>query len=350
YDLGGGTFDISILKVSSNDFDVLAVGGDSQLGGDDFDNAILEWAAHEFKKQYGIDLLDDSKREYAIARQRLKEEAEKAKIDLSESDYAEILIPELAGHSLDLELHIDQFNELINPFLQRTIDCMRQVLRETNLSADDIDRIVLVGGSTRIRAVQAMVSKEVREPYCDENADEAVAWGAAIVAASLGTPVEDLTPIAVREVTAHSLGVGMMEEEKYIFQPLISRNSKYPCEGGVLGFTCYQQQEKVEISVYRGERTLEENNDELGKLTVPVKQPSDSRIPVAAVFKLDENGMLYFKAVDIPIRNIEHSDVESFLLNAFENNCAIDIHKLEKLIGSKKIPKPEKITIDSALG
>ncbi len=352
YDLGGGTFDISILRVTGNDFEVLGVGGDSRLGGDDFDNAILEWVAERFEQQYNINLLDTSKREYAVARQRIKEVVEQAKKDLSEPgcDIAEIVVPEILGHSLDLEIHIDQFNKLVNPYLRRTIDCIHQVLRETNLSADEIDRVVLIGGSTRIRAVKAMVTEEIREPYCDENPDEAVAWGAAIIAASLGTPDEDLAPdIIVKEVTAHSLGVGMMDDRsRYIFQPIISKNSKYPCQGGVIGFTVAPYQEAVEVYVFRGENSEANDNDELGELIVPVKQPHGEQIPVAAVFKLDEDGILHFQAVDFPIRNLQDTAVNSFLKNSFDNGGAVDVELLEELIKNQKIPQPEMITIDPA--
>jgi len=350
YDLGGGTFDISVLRVAGNDFEVLGVGGDSQLGGDDFDIAILEWVAEEFKQQYGIDLLDTSNRENAIARQRIKEVVEQAKIDLSEPgcDTAEIIIPEILGHSLDLELDIEQFNKLINSQLRRTIDSIHQVLRETKLSADDIDRVVLIGGSTRIRAVKAMVTEEIREPYCDENPEEAVAWGASIIAASLGTPDEDLTPdIILKEVTAHSLGIGMIGEgSKYIFQPIISKNSKYPCQGGVIGFTTDPFQQAVGVCVFRGENSAANDNDELGDLTVPVKQPHGEQVPVVAVFRLDDDGILHFQAVDIPISVIQEATVVSFLENAYANGGTIDVGMLEKLISENKIPQPEMITID----
>ena len=352
YDLGGGTFDISVLRVTGNDFEVLGVGGDSQLGGDDFDNAILEWVAEEFKQQYSIDLLDTSRREYAVARQRIKEVVEQAKKDLSEPgcDIAEIVIPEIVGHSLDLELHIDQFNKLINSHLRRTIECIHQVLRGTNLSPDDIDRVVLIGGSTRIRAVKAMVTEEVREPYCDEDPDEAVAWGAAIIAASLGTPDEDLSPdINVKEVTAHSLGIGMTDDRsQYIFQPIISKNSKYPCQGGIIGFTAAPYQQAVEVRVFRGENSDANDNDELGDLTVPVKQPHGEQVPVAAVFKLDDDGILHFQVVDFPISNLQEAAVDSFLKSALENGGTIDVGVLEGLIRDQKIPQPEMITIDPA--
>ncbi len=351
YDLGGGTFDISILRVSGNDFEVLGVGGDSQLGGDDFDDALMEWVTREFQKQYGINLMDSSNRENAAARQRIKEVVEQAKKDLSEPgcDTVEIIIPEIAGHSLDLELHIEQFNKLINSQLRRTIECIHQVLKETNLTADDIDRVVLIGGSTRIRAVKAMMTEEVREPYCDESPDEAVGWGAAIIAASLGTPDEaDLAPdINVKEVTAHSLGIGMTDDRsQYIFQPIISKNSKYPCQGGVLGFTGDPYQNAVQVCVFRGENSEANDNDELGDLTVPVKQPHRERVPVAAVFKLDEDGILHFQAVDIPFSKLQVPSVNSFLTSALENGGAIDTGLLENLIEEGNVPQPEMITID----
>lgn len=348
YDLGGGTFDISILKVQGNDFQVLAVGGDSKLGGDDFDNALVHWAAKQFEGKFGTNVLKESGREFAKARQRLKEEAEKAKKELSESDSAEFLIPEIAGHSLELEIHINEFNQLIKPYLDKTIKCLHQVLNETKLSPEDIDRIVLVGGSTHVRAVRDLVAREIKEPFCDESAHESIAWGAGIIAASLGTPDRDQTPMPiVREATAFSLGIGVYDsKDNYNFQPLITRNSKYPCEGAFMGFTSGPFQKHVRIRVFRGEDPDPMENDELGELTVPVKIPQKEQVPVAAVFKLDQDGILHFQAVDVPIGPGADGQIIRLVEGAMNNEGAIDIGLLESLIEGKKVSEPEKITLD----
>ena len=342
YDFGGGTFDVSILKVKCNELEVVAVGGDSQLGGDDIDSVILEWACDEFKKQTGINLLDKSVKEYVLALQRLREFVEMAKKELAEADSTEIIVTDLAGYPFVVELHISKFNELIKPILMKTIKCVHNTIRDAGLTVDDIDRVILVGGSTRIRAVRELVTQEIREPYSDEDPDQAVSWGAAIVAASF----YDLDLPVVREKTAHTLGIGMWDNDRgYIFQPLISKNSTYPCRGGVLGVTSVEYQEDVRISVFRGEEPLADENVELGNITVPVKSPQKNRVPVAAVFNLDENGLLRFRAVDIPVDRLENSSVENFLMKALRGNNVIDIDQFDKLVKDNIIPSPEAVTI-----
>lgn len=353
YDFGGGTFDVSILKVEANDFKVIGVGGDVQLGGDDIDHALVKWMAEEFQKQHGMDLLDESKKDFAYARQRLKEEAEKAKKELTEADFVEIIVPQLAGKTFELELSIDKFNALAKPTLMKTIKCVKDILRETGLTVDDIDRVVLVGGSTKIRAVRELVTDEIKEPFKDLSPDEAVAWGAAIIAASLDAPEsrpDEQTPkVKLKDVTAHSLGIGMWDSDnRYLFQTLISKNSTYPCEGGVLGFTADPYQEVVEVRVFRGEELEATNNDELGDLLVPVDRPVKEQVPVAAVFRLDRDGILHFQAVAIPLRAIQNEKVKLFLTNAINKNGRIDVALLEDLVKRNIVAKPEAISIKSS--
>jgi len=345
YDFGGGTFDISVLKVIGNKFHVIGVGGDSRLGGDDIDHLLVDWIAKAYADKFNIDLLDNDKKEYAMARQRLKEAAEKAKIELSSSPTTDIYLPELAGHSLDLELDVEQFNRLIEPILKRTVECMQQVLRETDLSGDDIDRVVLVGGSTKIPAVKGLVDKEIREPYSDINPDEAVAWGAAIVAASYTLPDVDLAPsIEYEDVTAHSLGIGLLDEQnRYMFQPLIIKNSRYPCKGGIIGYTIRPFQTEVAIRVFRGEEPVAEDNTKKGELIVPVLKPSQIDVPVVAVLRLDEDGILTCDGVTLEAQPA--GTVDQFLTRARNNNGAIDIDQFDKLVESSKIDEPKQIEI-----
>jgi molecular chaperone DnaK len=164
YDLGGGTFDVSILEVKDNQFIVKAVGGDSQLGGDDLDHKIVEWAAQQFKQQTGIDILGTNTRQGKQAQQRLKEVAERAKIELSESSNAMLEIPDCLGQPLEIEITLSVYNQLIEPLLNQTVACMRFVLDEAKLEAEDIDRVILVGGSTRNRASKKLSPKKSENP------------------------------------------------------------------------------------------------------------------------------------------------------------------------------------------
>ena len=300
YDLGGGTFDVSILAVKGNIFEVKAVGGDSCLGGDDFDQAIIVWASKQFQAQTGIDLLSETSRVGMVARQRLKEAAETAKIELAQSNQAILAIPDCFGHPLELELSLSEYNVLIAPLLQRTVDCLKSVLRDANLEVEDIDRVILVGGSTKNRAVKEMVSREIRDPYIAERVDEVVSHGSAIVAANLYLP--DAVNIEVTDVTAHSLGIAMLNaEEELFFQPIIPRQTTYPCRSGVLGYTNHPMQEEVNIRVFRGEDTEPKRNTYLGELLLPVSSPQPEQIPIGAIFDLDADGIIHFTAVQLPV-------------------------------------------------
>jgi len=341
YDLGGGTFDVSILNVTGNRFIVKAVGGDSNLGGDDFDLAIVDWISKDFKAKTGIDLLAEKGKAAMSAQQRLKEAAETAKIELSQSDRAMIAIPDCLGHPIDLEITLAQYNKLIEPMLLRTIECMKSVLRDAKLSGEDIDRVILVGGSTKNRAVREIVLREVREPYTSERVDEVVAHGAAIVAASLYSP--DEVDIDVSEKTSHSLGIIMLGElAKEFFKPIIPRQTTYPCEMGVLGFTGVPRQEQVSLRVQRGEERNPDLNTLLGELMLPVSPPQDDQVPVGAIFDLDADGIIHFTAVQFPLTN----SVSPILSYANDNDGSLDIWATKALIASGEA-KERSRTINS---
>lgn len=349
YDLGGGTFDVSILSVTGNRFIVKAVGGDGNLGGDDFDLAIVDWASKDFKAKTGIDLLAEKGKAAMSARQRLKESAETAKIELSQSDRATIAIPDCLGHPIELEITLAQYNKLIEPMLLRTVECMKSVLRDAKLSGEDIDRVILVGGSTKNRAVREIVSREVREPYTSERVDEVVAHGAAIMAASLNTPDSldlddpDAVNIHVSDVTSHSLGIIMQNESrKEFFRPIIPRQTTYPCELGVLGFTSSSRQEQVKFRVQRGEDNNPTLNTSLGELVLPVSPAQNDYVPVGAIFDLDKNGIIHFKAVQFPLT----SSVSPILSYASDNDSSLDITATNALIDSGEA-KERSTTIDS---
>jgi molecular chaperone DnaK len=326
YDLGGGTFDVSILTVKGNSFQVQAVGGDSQLGGDDFDYAIVDWVTKDFRAKTGIDLLTEKGKAAMSARQRLKEAAENAKIELSQSDRAMITVPDCLGHPIDLEITLTQYNRLIEPMLRHTVDCMKSVLRDAKLSADEIDRVILVGGSTKNRAVREIVAREIKEPYTSERVDEVVAHGAAILAASLYSP--DEISMDVSEKTSHSLGIDMLSDNAKIFQAIIPRQTTYPCRLGILGFTNRPYQEEVLIGVFRGENIEPQKNTYLGELSLPVSPPQGEQIPVGAIFDLDADGIIHFTAVQFP-NNTSSSQLINY---ALENDGGLDLTVTDALI------------------
>jgi len=343
YDLGGGTFDVSILQVRGNNFEVKAVGGDSHLGGDDFDQAIMEWAAARLRQQTGVDLMADSRPEARAAQQRLKEAAETAKIELSESNESTIIIPELLGHSFEAVLTLDEYNGLIGPLLNRTVECMHSTLRDARLSADDIDRVILVGGSTKTRAVREIVAREIKDPYTSDRVDEVVSHGAAIMAASLFAPEEDLAPIQVTDVTAHSLGIDALDDRQQImFRPIIARQTPYPCRQGMLGSTNRPNQDEVQMRVFRGEEPQPDRNTYLGELSLPVSPPQSQLVPIGAMFELDADGILHFTAVQFPLTPA----IEPIVQYAVANNGNLDVAGTDALIATGAV-KTRSVTIQN---
>jgi len=344
YDLGGGTFDVSILKIVGNKFEVIAVDGDSQLGGDDFDNAIADYLMDIFQKKTGINLKGDISKEAKIVQQRLKEVAEKAKVELSQAKSTEIFIPEIMGHKIEEELTLKQYNELIAPLLQRTVDKIGSVLKEAGLTARDIDRVILVGGSTRNTAVKEIVTREIKEPFISEQVDEEVSHGAAIMAASLTLPEEDFTPVEVQNRTAHSLGIEILDENsQFCFCPLIKRNSEYPIRQGLLVLTAQPFQSRVEASVFRGESHDCKNNTKLGELSLKISQLSKDQVPIGAIFELDLDGIMHFTCVELSI-NMGDTEVIQIVQEALQNKGMLNIEKIQRLIEKKRL-KYERVQI-----
>ena len=343
YDLGGGTFDVSVLEVKGNTFNVRAVGGDSQLGGDDFDEAIIGLVSERFKKQSGVDLTNADGRDAKVARQRLKEAAEAAKIELSESDSAEICIPDCMGHPLEIEVSLADYNGLIDPLLQKTVACLHAVLKDAKLEPSDVDRVILVGGSTKNRAVREIVGREIKEPYVAERVDEVVSHGAAITAASLFLPEEDMAPIEITNVTAHSLGIDVMRDGGVYFRPIIARQTTYPCRCGFLG-TSRPMQPRVVMTVFRGEDSKPANNTKLGELALPVTPPQIQSVPIAALFELDDDGILHFTAVQLPTGEA----VQPIIEYALANDNDLDLPAVEALVVDGRAVAKE-VTIESGL-
>ncbi|MFQ5637105.1 MAG: Hsp70 family protein [bacterium] len=298
YDLGGGTFDVSVLNIAGNNFKVVAVDGDSQLGGDDFDNAIVSYLMDNFKKKNGIDLRKDESKEALITKQKLKEAAERAKFELSQAQGTEILIPEVMGFTIDETLSRAQYNKLIKEYLDTTIEKIRSVLKEASLSPGDINRVILVGGSTRNSAVREIVAREIKEPYTSEKVDEEVARGAAILAASLTLPEEDFTPLTVENVTPHSLGLRVSKgKEIDKFKELIRRQSTVPVKVEEEFTTYRDNQTSVEVAVFQGEEKLCSQNTFVGGFImegIPKQQAGKPAITVE--FELDSSDILQVHA------------------------------------------------------
>ena len=294
YDLGGGTFDVSLLEIGDGVFEVLATNGNNRLGGDDFDNRVIDWIADSFKKDNGIDLKKDR-----MAYQRLKEAAEKAKIDLSGVMSASINLPFITSDQngpkhLDMTLTRAKFDELTADLVDKTIDPMTKALKDAGLTADDIDKVILVGGSTRIPAVQAAVKKITKkEPFKGINPDECVAVGAAIQAGVLGGEVKD---VLLLDVTPLSLG---LETEGHIFTRLIERNTTIPTTKSQVFSTAADGQTTVEIHVLQGERPMAFDNKTLGRFQLTGIPAAPRGVPqIEVTFSIDRNGIVNVSAKD----------------------------------------------------
>ncbi|MBL8049425.1 MAG: molecular chaperone DnaK [Chthonomonas sp.] len=294
FDLGGGTFDVSILDVGEGVFEVKATAGDSHLGGDDFDQKIVEWMVAEFKKEKGVDLKSDRQ-----ALQRLREAAEKAKIELSSSVSTEInlaFITMVDGQPEHLLMNLTRakFEELCKDLLARVKKPIQSALEDSKMSSSDIQEVILVGGSSRIPMVQELVRDLTgKEPNRSVNPDEVVAIGAAIQAGVLGGEVKD---ILLLDVTPLSLGV---ETQGGIFDKVIERNTTVPTKKSRIYTTAVDNQPEVEIHVLQGERPLAKDNKSLGKFHLAGIPPSPARVPqVEVTFDIDANGILQVSAQD----------------------------------------------------
>ena len=295
YDLGGGTFDVSIIEMGDGVQEVLATAGNNRLGGDDFDNRIINWLADEFRKDTGIDLRNDK-----MAAQRLKEAAEKAKIELSGVMQTSINLPFITVDAtgpkhLDMTLTRAKFDELTHDLVEATMGPVRQALADSGLAPSDLNKILLVGGSTRIPAVQEAVKKYLgKEPFKGINPDECVALGAAIQGGVLGG---DVKGILLLDVTPLSLGI---ETYGGVFTKIIERNTTIPTKKSQIFSTATDNQPSVQVNVLQGEREMAANNKSLGIFNLDGIAPAPRGIPqIEVTFDIDANGIVSVSAKDL---------------------------------------------------
>ena len=294
YDLGGGTFDVSVLEVGDGIFEVKSTAGDTKLGGDDFDHILMEYLANEFQKESGIDLRKDKQ-----AMQRLKEASEKAKIELSSGVSTNVNLPFITANQdgpahLDMNVTRAKFDELTRHLVDKTLEAVNQAMADAKLTANEIDEVILVGGSTRIPAVQQLVKTITgKEPNRSVNPDEVVALGACIQA---GVLVGDVKGVLLLDVTPLSLGIETMGG---IMTKLIERNTTIPCKKEEVFSTAADSQPSVQIKICQGEREIAAQNKALGDFELAGIPPAPRGVPkIKVVFDIDANGILSVTAID----------------------------------------------------
>ena len=321
YDLGGGTFDVSILEISDGVFEVLATAGNNRLGGDDFDARIIDWMAEQFKAAEGIDLRLDK-----TAHQRLKEAAEKAKIELSGMMSTDISLPFIAvdangPKNFETTLTRAKFNELTSDLIEKTMAPTKQALSDAGLSPSQIDKVLLVGGSSRIPAVQEAVKGFIgKDPFKGINPDECVAVGAAIQGGVLGGDVKD---VVLLDVTPLSLGI---ETLGGVFNKLIERNTTIPVKKSQVYSTAADNQTSVEIHVLQGEREMARDNKTLGRFVLDGIMPAMRGVPqIEVTFDIDANGIVNVSALDKGTGKEQHISI-----TASSNMSQEDIEKAVK--------------------
>ena len=321
YDLGGGTFDVSIIEMGDGVQEVLATAGNNRLGGDDFDQRIIDWLADEFKKDQGVDLRGDK-----MAMQRLKEAAEKAKIELSGVTTSQISLPFITADAtgpkhLEMTLSRAKFNEMTADLVEATMKPVRQAISDSGLNTSEIDKVLMVGGSSRIPAVQEAVAKFIgKEPFKGINPDECVAIGAALQAGVLGGDVKGLLLL---DVTPLSLGIETMGN---VNTKIIERNTTIPVKKSQIFSTAVDNQPSVEIHVLQGEREFAKDNKTLGVFHLDGIMPARRGVPqIEVTFDIDANGIVHVSAKDLGTQK-----EQSISITSSTNMSKDDIEKAVK--------------------
>lgn len=336
YDLGGGTFDVSVIEMGDGVQEVLATAGNNRLGGDDFDQRVIDWIVDEFKKAEGIDLSKDK-----MAMQRLKEAAEKAKIELSSTAQTNINQPFITADSsgpkhLDLTLTRAKFNELTADLVEATIGPVQQALKDAGIGSGDLDKVLLVGGSTRIPAVAEAVQKQLgKEPFKGINPDECVAVGAAIQGGVLAGDVKDLLLL---DVTPLTLG---LETQGGIMARMIERNTTIPTKKTQIFTTAADGQTSVDVSIYQGEREFVRDNKHLGMFRLDGIAPAPRNVPqIEVTFDIDANGIVHVSAKDMGTGKAQNITITSST-NMSEEDIQKAVQDAEKFAEEDKKQKEQ---------